>query len=149
MMDGLIRYEEYSHTDLRQMLTITAGPFRTSGELLRAPDTTSKGVTKIGRLMLASAMNLEAVVHTEHPLWDHIRAGGNSLPFNKLAVSWSKRAPSRLKVHSRPMMMALHALDLAEFEGELPENKSRTMYVLETLEDINAPLNRYHLESAC
>lgn len=119
---GMFGFRLWSHTDKRHMLTLTTGP-------LDALD----GVTgQVARLKRLSAENRTQAMQSDVPRRErllHLKRAGD---FRFLAVSWSERAPIRLRVESVRMILEHDAFSWAEFmQGKKPK---RVVYLMELVQ---------------
>lgn len=136
-------FRPWSHTNRRQMIAITGGPFRSADDLGSASKETG---TSFGcRIDPISALSFEEVMQKDEDIRNGILSTRGTKPCAKdmpfVSASWSELAPGRLKIHSRRMMLRQTAYEWAEFCADLPENKSRQFFVLELLDPENARLS--------
>lgn len=129
----LVRVQAWSHTDRRQMLTLLDGIFLDPQQVLPGVDRAWMGAKLTPLALCAShpfaqedaavraamdiALTPQAMNHQPHA-----------------TVSWSSRAPRRLRVHSIRFALGWHAADWTDFCADLPENKGRAFFVLTLLQ---------------
>lgn len=119
---GMFGFRLWSHTDKRHMLTLTTGP-------LDALD----GVTgQVARLKRLSPENETLAAQSDVPRRErllHLKRAGD---FRFLAVSWSERAPIRLRVESVRMILEHDAFSWAEFMQD--QKPKRVVYLMELVQ---------------
>lgn len=130
-------YRPYSHTDRRQVLTLSSGPFATRQALDVAlnEDKSLHGC----RLTPLGATNLVDIRLRDEEIYRALRKKqkknntkkitAEDLPF--IAASWTPRASTRLKLESRRMALFYRATEWAELEQEAHEGKKRSLFVIE------------------
>ncbi len=114
----------YSWTNRRQMLSIESEPFATKGE---AESLLPNVTVPKGRKPAFLALLKQTPVLSQYP--------NHSDDKRWATVSWSKRAPKRLRFESRFFGSVEEAEQWGDYCADLEENKGRELYTLEILAD--------------
>ncbi len=126
-------FRPWSHTDRRHMLMVISDRSDSVEALGVAP-------TQILRLFDLTDAMAEEAQRADEPVRARLLNDPDKgwKDYAYLAVSWSPRAPSKLRIESREFLLRYDAHDWAEFRRDQNAEKGRVFFVAQLMDPANA-----------